>query len=54
MACGTRGQFHALGGVSSIVAIYCVELLEGLLFDEAILKAIKTGEMLFLKNGHII
>lgn len=54
MVSGTWGQFHALGGVSYVVAIYSVELLVGLLFDEAILKAIKMGEVLLFKNGHII
>lgn len=40
------GQFHALGGVSYVVATYYVEMLAGLVLDEAILKAIKMGEML--------
>lgn len=39
------GQFHALGGVSYLVATYYVGMMVGLVLDEATLKAIKMGEM---------
>lgn len=52
MECGfwNMGQFYALSGVSYLVATYYVGMMVGLVLGEAILKAIKMGEMLWLKK----